>query len=240
MQALSLDPHLAEARTALGSVLVWLDWDFAGAEREAIRAIELNPNYAEAYHLYSHLLVLLGRHAESLEASRKFLELDPVSETPVGHLGWHYLSARQYDDSIAWSLKDRERYPEAPQRLFEAYYQKARFQEAADEFFTEHKRLLTPSQAAHLKAELTRSGLNGLFRARIEQLKAVTGRERDDFDIATLYTRLGDREQAFRHLEIAYANHAPGLAALKAEPVFDSLHGDPRFADLLRRIGLPQ
>ncbi|AMY07626.1 Transcriptional regulator HilA [Luteitalea pratensis] len=239
MKALYLDPQLAEAHAALG-LLLMIDWDFPAAEKALSRALELNPNYAEAHHLYSHLLLSLGRIDESLRESRTFQALDPVSESPIGHLAWHYLWARQYDDSIAWSLKDRQIYPDAPQpTLCDAYYAKGMHKEVADCFYTEHARRLTPAENGDLKSAFARSGLDGLFRVRITQLKAVADDERDDVDIAALHSRLGEVEQAFLHLERAYTLRSSGMSALRADVRFDNVRGDPRFADLLRRIGLP-
>ena len=107
MKALSLDPELAEVHAALGALL-WTDWDFSGAEKAMTRALELNPNYAEAHHMYAHLLLELGRIDEALRESQAFLALDPVSDAPMGHIVGHYAWARQYDDAIAWSVKLRQ------------------------------------------------------------------------------------------------------------------------------------
>src|SRR5215207_207553 len=138
-KALSLDPELGEAHAALAGALLYDDWDFAGAERGYKRAIELSPSYAEAYHQYSHLLLLLGRINESFAESQKFLELDPVSESPVGHLGYHFLSARQYDETIQQYQKDLQLYPDATHgsprfNLGNAYYEKGMFREAVEEY----------------------------------------------------------------------------------------------------------
>lgn len=239
MKALSLDPELAEAHAALG-LLRLIDWDFSGAEQALARALALNPNYAEAHHLYSHLLLDLGRIDESLRESRTFQALDPVSESPIGHLAWHYLSARDYDASIAWSLKDRQLYPEAPQpTLCDAYYAKGMHADGAECIYTEQARHLTPTQIGDLRSAFTRAGIEGLFRARLAQLNAVAVDDRADVDIAALHARLGEVEQAFESLERAYTARAPGMAALRADVRFDAVRGDPRFADILQRIGLP-
>ena len=122
-KALSIDPQLGEAHAALAEVLLF-EWNFAGAEREFKRAIELSPSNPEGHHEYSHLLLLLGRIEESFDESKKLLEVDPVSETPIGHLGYHYLYARQYDEAIAQLQKDIQQYPDSTARfnLGDAYY----------------------------------------------------------------------------------------------------------------------
>jgi adenylate cyclase len=99
-KALSIDPQLGEAHAALAVVLLYDDWDVAGAEKAFKRAIELSPSYAEGHHQYSHLLLMLGKNDESFAECNKFAELDPVSESPIGHLGHHYIYTRQYDKAI--------------------------------------------------------------------------------------------------------------------------------------------
>jgi len=239
--ALSLDPQLAEAHAALAEVLLYDDWDFAGAERELRRALELNPNYAEAHHFYSHVLLLLGRYEESLRESRAFLELDPVSESPIGHLAWHYISARHFDEGIAQSLKDLQSYPDSPQDLLEdAYYAKGMFREAADAYIKLRAHTLTPMETADLRAAFAASGFNGFLRKRLEQLMNEPPAQRDDVAMAGILAQLGQTDQAFQHLDLAYARHADTLLHVKERSRFDALRGDPRYTTLLRRIGLAQ
>jgi TolB-like protein len=247
--ALSLDPQLGEAHAALAGILLYDDWDFAGAEREYKRALELSPSYAEGHHQFSHVLLLLGRINESFAESKKLLELDPVSETPIGHLGYHYLYARQYDDAIAQLHTDLQLYPDEPpssgsrDMLGQAYYQKGMFNEAVEEYL---KGLsgFTPERIVALRDAFAKSGIKGFWLKQIEQLKAgqrfIASQLRGDVRIAGLYAQLGVPEQAFKWLEKAYAEHSDGLIRLKEELAFDNLRSDPRYADLLRRIGLPQ
>jgi TolB-like protein/DNA-binding winged helix-turn-helix (wHTH) protein/Flp pilus assembly protein TadD len=246
-KALSLDPRLAETHAALAEVLIWDDWDFAGGERELRRALELNPNYPEAHHQYSHLLLMLGRNDESLRESRIYLELDPVSETPTGHLAWHYVCTRQFDAAIAQSLKDLQLYPDAPQDLLEdAYYAKGMFQEAVDQYFKERGvgghggDTLTATETADLRAAFAAAGINGFLRKRLAQLMSVSSVDRNDIEIAAIHARLGAADQAFQYLDLAYARHADLLVLIKEDVRFDAVRGDPRFTNLLRRIGLPQ
>src|SRR4029450_4503324 len=135
-KALALDPQLGEPHAALAGVLLPADWNFAGAEQEYLRAIELSPSCAECHHEYSHLLLFLGRAEDSLRHSRKFLELDPISETPIGHLGYHYLHTRQYREAIEQYRLDRNPYPDAGNvsGLGDAYYFRGLHREALDEY----------------------------------------------------------------------------------------------------------
>ena len=167
---MSLDPQLGEAHAALAGVLLYDDWDFAGAEREYKRAIELSPSYAEAHHQYSHLLLLLGRINESFAESKKFLELDPVSESPVGHLGYHYLYARQYDEAIQQYQKDLQLVPRrnswcSAVKLADAYYEKGMFGEAVEEYLKGFAQIgFTPDKIAELREAFAKSGIKGFYQ----------------------------------------------------------------------------
>ena len=244
-KALSIDPQLGEARAALAEVLLHDDWDFAGAEREFKRAIGLSPSYAEGYHQYSHLLLLLGRINESFILSTRFLELDPVSLAPSVHLAYHYLYARQYDEAIQQYQKDLQLYRDAPPvvhtRLGDAYYQKGMFREAVEEYLkTLTLEGFASDRIGALREAFDKVGIKGYLRKRVEQLKAAAQREPEYVIIAALYARLGEKGQSFEWLEKAYAAHSDELVRLKEEVGFDNLRSDPRYADLLRRIGLPQ
>jgi DNA-binding winged helix-turn-helix (wHTH) protein/TolB-like protein/Flp pilus assembly protein TadD len=241
MKALALDPRLGEAHASLAIVLLYDDWDFSGAEREFKRAIELSPSYAEAHHVYSHYLLLMGRIEESLAESKKLLELDPVSETPIGHLGSVYLYTRQYDEAIQQFQKALQLYPDATEHALvgHAYYQKGMFREAVEEYLKDLAQSgFTPDKIAALREAFGKSGIKGYLQKRIEQLKAGPQPEGEAITIAGFYAQLGDKDQAFQWLEKAYAEHSDGLVRLKEELAFDNLRSDPRFTDLLRRIGL--
>jgi serine/threonine protein kinase/tetratricopeptide (TPR) repeat protein len=241
-KALSLDPELGEAHAALSQGLLYDDWDFVSAERELKRALQLNPSYGEAHHEYSHLLLLQGRIDESLAESQKFLELDPVSEAPIGHLCYHYCYARQYDEAITQCRKDIQLYPDTPQgyTLADAYYHKGMFREAADEYFRSLKQDGTPADEIDgYREAFTKSGMPGLYSHWLEGLKSESP-DKYAVDIAELYARLNEKDNAFQWLEKAYAEHSDGLVRLREGLGFDNLRSDPRYADLLRRIGLPQ
>ena len=243
MTALSLDPQLGEAHASVAEVLLYDDWDFAGAEREFKRALELNPGYAEGHHQYSHLLLLLGRTNESLMESNKFLELDPISEPPIGHLGYHYLYSRQYDEAIKTLQKTIQLYPDTPQytKLGNAFFEKGMYKDAVDVFAIGlAKEGLGKDDINKLNRAFEKAGSEGWLRKFLEILKAAPGARVLAVNIAEIHARLGEKDQAFEWLEKAYADHADGLVRLKEEIGFDNLRSDPRYADLARRIGLPQ
>jgi serine/threonine-protein kinase len=244
-KALSIDPQLGEAHAALGQVILLDEWDFSGAEREFKRAIELNPSHAEAHHQYSHLLLMLGRINESLIESKRYLELDPISFEPIAHLAYHYLYARQYDEAIRQYQKADALYPDLNPvihlRLAEAFYQKGMFKEAVSEYLQWFAGTGSPpDKIAELRKAFAGSGIRGFYQKLIEQFKAKPQTEQTSVDIAGFYARLGEKDQAFAWLEKAFAQHADGLVRLKEELGFDNLRSDPRYAELLRRMGIPQ
>lgn len=137
MKALELDDTLPEAHASLAQIKRDYDWAWADAEREFRRAIELNPSYADGHHFYSHYLRALGRTEESLNESKRALELDPVDPVINVHLGWNYLYAHQYDLAIGQFLRTLDLDPnftEAHEFLGQAYEQKSMYSQAAKEF----------------------------------------------------------------------------------------------------------
>jgi TolB-like protein/Flp pilus assembly protein TadD/predicted Ser/Thr protein kinase len=243
-KALSLDSNIGEAHAALAGVLIYVDWNFAEAEQEYQRAIVLNPNCAECYHEYSHLLLLLGRLDDSLRQSRKFLELDPVSHTPIEHLGYHYLRARRFADAITQYLEDRRLYPDAGDQageLADAYYFSGMYREAVDEYVKQGRAQgATAGELTSLTDAFSHAGIVGYLRRQIEQWTSAPQTEATRFATARYSARLGDRGRTFELLEKLCAEHSWAVLFLKEDPSFDPVRTDPRFSDLLRRVGLPQ
>jgi serine/threonine protein kinase/Tfp pilus assembly protein PilF len=245
IKALTLDPQLGEAHVALGSVLIYNDWDFAGAEKEFKQGLALNPSFAQGHHEYSHLLSLLGRFDESLSESKKFLELDPVSEDPIGHLAYHYRAARQYDEAIEQYQKVFKLFPKTRDaqwcfQLGDVYGQKEMFPEAVAEYLKGFERAgWTSDRIEDLRQAFARAGITGFYRKLLEQLKSDPDERLDLIGIAELYARLGEKDQSFEWLERAYSKRSDGLVHLRENLGFDNVRSDPRYADLLHRIGLP-
>ena len=243
-KALEINSDLAEAHAAMGFIRFNYDWDWPGAEREFRLALKLNPSYAEAHHWYSHYLIDTGRVEESLAESKRALEFDPLSLIVNTHLGVHYLFARQCDLAVEQLKKTVEMDPSfysAHLKLGQAYQCKGAYRESVAEL-QQAKSLsgdVTETVAA-LAVTYARSGNKDEAVKLMGELKRMSQRTYvSPYDIATIYTALGDKNQALAWLEKAYQQRANGLVELKVEPAFDPLRSDPRYHDLLRRVGLP-
>ncbi len=246
-RALELDETLAEAHTALGRALATYDWDWPGAEKEYKRAIELNPRYAIAHEWYGGYFEAMGHRNEAIAERKLSQELDPLSPIVNFELGLAFYYAREYDQAIAQFQRTLEldpNFPPASQNLPAAYEQKGMYSEAIAGF----KRAI-PLMGDHEWA-LTRGGLGHVYAvtgrksealAMVDELKQLSARGYvPATSVAVIYAGLGEKDQAFAWLEKAYEEHAFQLQWLRVEPRWDSLRSDPRFADLVRRIGLPQ
>ncbi|MBI4467630.1 MAG: tetratricopeptide repeat protein, partial [Acidobacteria bacterium] len=244
-KSLEINPTLAEAHAALGFALLNHDWDWPAAERALRRALELNPNYAEAHHWYSHYLMDTGRVRESLEESKRALEVDPLSMIISVHLGWHYISARQYDlavEHLKKTVADDPSYYSAHFHLGRAYQFRGAFADAIAE--QRKAAALSNNSTEALTALATALALGGQRdeAARIlDQLKQMASTQYvSSCDIASVYAALGATSQSFEWLERARQERASRLIELKADPLFDPLRGEPRFRELLRRMNFPQ
>ena len=240
-RALAIDKGLAEAHASLGQV-EWYEWDWAGAEAEFKRSVRLNPNYATARHWYALHLGRLGRPDEALAEIKRALELDPLSLAINANVGWVLYYARRYDEAIEQCLKTLEMdstFALAHHRLGSAYVQKGMYGEAIAEF----QKAMTysdehPTAIAALGHAYAASGNRGEARKVLAELRAFSERRYvPRYDMALIYAGLGEKEQALELLEEAYEQHDFMLLA-KVEPRLDGLRAEPRFADLLRRVGL--
>lgn len=241
-RALEIDPNLAEAHTALALIVQNHDWDWQTSEKEYRRAIELNPNYATAHHWYAEHLMWLGRFDEALRESERARQLDPLSLIIAADHGAILYYSRQYDRAIEHLRPVLRKDPGFRRTgiVVYAYVEKGMFAKARA--YTE-----TLSQnygkGAWYWSIMTyiygREGQLEAARRKLEELEQLNRRQ--ELDPATmLWARLGigDKEEALADLEKAYAEHYSFLTSLKVEPAFDPLRSDPRFQDLLRRVGL--
>jgi len=238
LRALSLDDGLAEAHAALGLILLLYDYDFAGAERESKRAIELNPNYATAHHFYSRLLSAQGRHEEAFAEIRRALEIDPLA-LPINWFYGHALfHARKYDESIAQLKKTLEldaNFPGTHNHLARVYQAKGNYTESVEEYAKYQELIGEHRNAALVRESFAKGGWQGFVRAMVERP------DLSPYLKAHFYAALGEKDKAFAELNKAYENRDGFVVMyLKVDPRLDPLRSDPRFQDLLRRVGFPQ
>ena len=240
LEALALDDSLAEAHTSMASVLEFERWDWAGAEREYRRAIQLAPNYATAYHWYANHLSIRGRHDEAISQAIRAVDLDPLS--PILHVAvaHAYLLAGREDEAISQlekALEIEPSYASAHLFLGMAYERKGRFEEAL---------------AQMVKAD----GLfeNWVWKAFLADLYMRMQRPDDAWQIvrafemqrpkvslvttAAIYAAVRERERTMALLEQAYDARDPDIGFLKSIPAFDTLRDEQAFRTLLQRIGL--
>ncbi|HWY07794.1 MAG TPA: tetratricopeptide repeat protein [Candidatus Acidoferrales bacterium] len=241
IKALELDSTLGEAHNSLAFCLDGFDWDFPSAGKEFRRAIELNPGYATAHHWYAWHLSLLGRYDEAIAEMRKAENLDPLSLIINTDLAELLLLAHSYDESIRQSRKTIEMDPNfalAHNQLGQAYLQK----QMGDEAITELQKAVqlsagSPTCMANLARAYAASGKMSEAAKLLSDLKKRSNPGYSHAsEIAVIYATLGDKNQAMTWLEKGYEERFnPGVLL---RPGFDSLRSDPRFQELLRRIGL--
>lgn len=243
-KALEIDPALAEAHCVLGYVKHF-NWDWAAAEHEFKRAIDLNPNYAHAHGFYAGYLMSRGRVEESLAASNRARELDPFSLSISVQRGFMLANARRYDEAIEQLRRVIAMDPNHHQSYWLLGHIYA-FNGQLDEAVAASEKAVSLSGRA--PAALGMLGLMyGLAGRKGEATKVLNelleqGERRyvTPAAVAYVYVGLGDKDQSFVWLEKAYQERSNYIAYLKVNPIVDSLRSDPRFADLLRRVGLPQ
>jgi TolB-like protein/Tfp pilus assembly protein PilF len=239
-KALALDEGLAEAHYALANLKTHL-WQWDAADRGYRRAIELNPNLALARRWYASYLRLMGRHEEAIAEIARARALDPLSPVVNATVGYILFSARQYDRAIASLNKTLEidrtySYPYV--LLGYTYAAQGRFSDAIASYQEAIKRgRSTPSTQIFLGAAYARAGDRERARAILKELQ-TGGEYVSPGELAVLHAALDDKGQAFASLERAYDAHDPQLQYIGVSPAFDSLRSDPRFTDLVRRVGL--
>ena len=245
LKALEIDDTLAEAHTSLGGIKSDFEWDFAGAETEFKRALALNPNYATAHHWYAQFLSPQGRHDEAIAEIKRAQSLDPLSLIINAVVGDTYIKARQYDQAIEQLRKTIEidkNFTLAYRYLGNAYLEKGMYNEAIEAFHTADTLAgQSAERTESLRHAYTTGGSEGFWKRRLELLKADSEKGAlQDYAIAVVYARLGDKEAAINSLEKAFRARDPYIVYLKTDPPFDRFRSDSRVVDLMRRVGLPQ
>lgn len=240
--ALQLDDTLSEAHVSAGRIKAYYDWDWPGAEREFKRAIELDPNSANARGEYGGYLATVGRGDEAVAEAKRARELDPLSQQTNFYFVWALISARRYAEAIEESQQVVETFSAASYWAGIARIGQGKYEEAIAEF---EKRLSIARDdtltRAHLGYAYAASGRRGQAEKVLAELKELFKRRQvSPYYIAVINAGLGERDQTFAWLEEAEREHSRPLWGLKVNPVWDNLRSDQRFSDLLRRTGLPQ
>lgn len=243
--ALKLDDTLPEAHTVLANIKFAYDWEWPDAEREFKRALELNSSDSDAHFQYGFYLTCMGRFDEALAESKRAEELDPVSLEKISGTGQVLLISRRYDDAIEQIRRALEMEPNlgfAHWLLGLAYMYKGEYEPAIPEF---QKSIPfsgdSPDEPASLALAYAQSGNKAAARKILDELKQQSKRKYIAPSVfASLHGALGESDQAFAWFDKAYEERDNLIILLKVEPMFDQFRSDPRFTNLLRRIGLPQ
>ncbi|MGA9769934.1 MAG: winged helix-turn-helix domain-containing protein [Blastocatellia bacterium] len=244
LKAVELNPRFAEAHAALGFVNFQFEWNWTEAEANIKRAVELNPSNPNIHILFADYLISQGQTQAAMSHIQQAIQLDPVSLLTNGLSAYAYLRARQYDAAIAQAERMIELEPKSPAAhycLISAYSYKGMYAEARDRMLEQMiESGAEPEYIDALKQGDAKAAINRMERRQFEGLKEALskGEKVDATWVAQLSARMGDKDMAFEWLEKAYAERLPSLVFLNAHPVWDSLHQDPRFKALARRIGL--
>jgi TolB-like protein/Tfp pilus assembly protein PilF len=244
MKALALDDTLAEAHATLAHILINYDWDSSAAEKEFKRSIELNPEYATGHQWYAvHYLTATGRLEEAVQEMKKALELEPASLVMNTFMGATLYYAGRYDEAIDQCRRTIEMDPNfavAHWHLGLAYEQKQLLDAATEEF----KKAISlsggsPLMRAALGRAYAESQKKDEASEMLNELNELAKRQyASAYELATICVALGNNEQGFQLLEKAYAEHSFHLVNLNVSPQFKSVRSDPRFQDLVHRLGL--
>jgi DNA-binding winged helix-turn-helix (wHTH) protein/tetratricopeptide (TPR) repeat protein len=240
-KALALDNNLAEGYAVLGELKFTYDWDFAGAEKDLLRAIELDRNCDLAHEQYASYLVARGRFEEAIAEIKTALEIDPNSFMYQLNNGRILYQARRYDEAVIQLkrlIEVNEDYAIAYSWLWLAYEMKGDDAQAY-EWFLKWQKLTNPERIELFKKAYETSGWQAVRQKACELNKLNDLKPSANYyAIARQCTLMGDKEQAFEYLNKAIAKRQGQMIMLNVDPPFDNLRTDPRFDELVRRVGL--
>ncbi len=249
--ALEIDPNLAEAHASLGHILTY-DYDLKGAERELKKAIELDPKYPSAHQWLSEVYMYQGNNEQALSEINKALELDPLSMIINNVKGRVFDSGGKLDEALAQYKKSVELFPDAMSvrsNLATDYEAKGMYSEAIEQRLIQLKLFgFSPENIKNLQLAFEKNGYKGFVQKQLDiQLDSQrSSLEKDKnaylpgFRIAIDYARLQDKDKTFEYLNKAYDQREPQIPELKIRLPFKFLRDDPRFKELLRKVGLPE
>lgn len=245
LKAIELDDTLAEAHAVLGWIIYWYDWDWSEAENQCRKALELDPNSGDVHMAYAHILSGLGRHDEAIAEARRATELEPLNLRTNTLEAQFLIHAGKPDEALLVLKKSLELDPEywfAYQFTASAYIDKGMYHEAVlaarkgREVYPDNSR-----NVSFLAYALAKDGKQAEARKELqEMLKPQDDRFIPTYNIAMVYNGLGERDETLAWLERGLQNRDPRMTFLKADRKWDNLRGDPRFQDIMRRVGFPQ
>lgn len=239
-KALALDDSLAEAHAALAEFKMFIEWDWAAAERAFKRAFELNPHEQLSRLLYPDLLLFKGQNEEALTMARSTFEMDPLSARTAKALAHVYYYTGRYDQALEQSKKTLELFPNYRLIFLGPIYERMGMYKQAIEGYleTEENWGLPTANIAALRLAYTQAGWQGYWQKRLDLVMAEAERMSvPPLTFASLYVRLGQKDKAFEWLEKAFNDHDMALPLVKVDPEWETLHSDARFTKLLLRMG---
>ncbi|MFZ2054312.1 MAG: tetratricopeptide repeat protein [Candidatus Aminicenantales bacterium] len=244
-KAIELDEELGEAHASLGYLKMIFDWDLAGAEREFKRALKLSPGSVDIYIPYSMYLALIGRFDEAIAGFKRIVELDPANPANYVYLGaWGYQMAGRYDESIIQIKKGLDMDPSilyGQLWLASAYALKGMYREAvaqADKVLSAWPPREDVQIFSFLGVVYAVSGQKEKARSLLNRMLDLRARRYvDAYLIGEVYAGLGEKEKAFEWITKAYEEHAGQMVFIKVDPWIRNLHSDPRYKELLKKMG---
>ena len=242
LRALELDEALAEAHASLALIQENYDYDWAGAEKEFRRAIQLDPQYATAHQWYAESLSWQGRFEEAFAESERARQLDPLSAIIASDHAMILYYSRQYDSALKQygsALELNPNFDPARDWMIPPYLQLGRYDAAFDGIKRWEARDENPWMLAWKSAVYGRSGHWEEARRALAKLERISGSRADrTVTLLIAYSGTGQKERVIELLQKAYSEHSNAVTQIKVDPIFDPFRGDPRFQDLLRRVGL--
>jgi eukaryotic-like serine/threonine-protein kinase len=244
MKALELDDTLGEAYVSLAAIQLFYDWDWPGCRKNAERGLELNPNSTNAHVVYAYYLDLMEQHDGSLAEIKRAQELDPLTPVIKVDIGIRYYFAHRYNQAIDLykSVSDLDPDPSfVSYWLWMVYEQTGEYDKALAEF-----RKLLPASfiadgAVKFQGNLGREGYRAVMQGQLIRIQKSSAHGiLSTMDIAAICAFLGEKDQAFQWLGIAYQERQSRLPCIRIDPRFDLLRGDPRFQALLRKMNFPK
>jgi tetratricopeptide (TPR) repeat protein len=240
LKALEIDDSLAEAHTTLADTYLYYDWDFPKAQQEFSRAIAVNPNYPTAHQWYAEYLYAVGRFDEAIAEAKRAQELDPLSVAVSGSVAETYYYARQYDRAIEAykaTLKMDPNFIAAHVGLALSYEQKKMYPEAVAEWQAMAQLYRDPAGASLLGEAYKNSGYPGVLQTLLD--RSLKGQSVDPAQVASIYAKMGKKNEALTWLEKAYAERSGWMVRLRSDPEFDSIRSEPGFVAIIRRMNFP-